>query len=85
MTARQALVRIVSSNDYLRLRFIVAKAGVGEGDAPEKCREAVGALARRIKKAIRKLWRELPKGERQRFKNLLQGELRGLRNLLKPL
>jgi len=82
MTAKQALGEVVGSNEYLRLRYIIAKASIGESDTPERCREAIRALTRSIKRVIRKLWRELPDSERQKFKNLLQGEMERLRKLL---
>ncbi|MFH1968395.1 MAG: hypothetical protein ABIJ84_03350 [bacterium] len=83
MTARQALSEILGSSDYLRLRYIVAKIGIGEGDAPEKCMEAISGLVQKLKRAIRRVVQKLPKSERQEFKNLLQKEVWGVRNLLR--
>lgn len=82
MTAEKALSAVVGSRAYRRLRFIIARTGIGEGDTPEKCRQTIGALMRQIKSTIAALREKLPDSERPKFKALLQTEVRKLRALL---
>jgi len=74
MTGKEAFYRILGSDAYNKLQLIVAKVGIGEGDKPEKCRQTIRNLCRRIRKDIRILRRELPEQEKPEFDRMVHAE-----------